>query len=152
MSVTMMAVMQLNKHEWTSVYYVGHHVWTAFLHLNTFANFWFVLCLVRLGQLLVQIHLPCCPAFYCSMYSTLCFALRIKWWWWWWWYAANLESDVAGSQSRSTARTVCPGDRVLVAVAQYTILLFYYSQYIEDVEVFLVKTEPWLEGLRQLNV
>jgi len=50
--------------------------------MYTFANFWFVLCLVRLGQLLVQIHLPCCPAFYCSMYFTLCFALRIKWWWW----------------------------------------------------------------------
>jgi len=49
--------------------------------MYTFANFWFVLCLVRLGQLLVQIHLPCCPAFYCSMYFTLCFALRIKWWW-----------------------------------------------------------------------
>ena len=53
--------------------------------MYTFANFWFVLCLVRLGQLLAQIHLPCCPAFYCSMYFTLCFALRIKWWWWWWW-------------------------------------------------------------------
>jgi len=38
----------------------------------------YVLCLVRLGQLLAQIHLPCCLAFYCSMYFTLCFALRIK--------------------------------------------------------------------------
>ena len=26
-----------------------------------------MLCLVRLGQLLAQIHLPCCPAFYCSI-------------------------------------------------------------------------------------
>ena len=30
-------------------------------------------------------------AFYCSMYFTLCFALRIKWWWWWWWLASSFN-------------------------------------------------------------